>query len=46
MEKYNYIIVGAGLYSAVLHISLPGRGESVWFWKSGITSAETSIAKM
>lgn len=37
MKKYDYILVGSGLYAGVFAWYAKNRGKPVWFWKNGIT---------
>lgn len=37
MKKYDYILVGSGLYAGVFAWYAKKQGKPVWFWKNGIT---------
>ena len=46
MKKYDYILVGSGLYSGVFAWFAKQRERSAWSWKRGIILAEMCTVKI
>ena len=46
MKKYDYILVGSGLYSGVFAWFAKQKERSAWSWKRGIILAEMCTVKI